>query len=156
MKYTANIEGFEGQNIEVKNGFWTGPKLFVNGAPFQIESKQGGLILQRNDGKQVIVNWKPQSLGLDVPKLNVDGKTISLVDPLKWYQWVWVGWPVILIAIGGLLGAIAGMVAFSINTKIFRSKMNNGLKYVVSGVVSILLVIAYYIAAVIITQFIKR
>ena len=156
MGYTANIEGFEGQNIEVNIGFWTGPKLLVNGNPAQKGSKRGEMVLQRNDGKQVVATWKPQFLGLDVPQLNVDGKTITLVEPLKWYQWVWGGWPVFLLFVGGALGAIAGMIGFSINAKIFRTEMSDVLKYVVSGVVSVLAVVAYFVFAVIFSLLLNR
>lgn len=156
MGYTTNIEGFEGQNIEVNTSFWTGTKLLVNGDPAQKGNKRGEMILQRNDGKQVIATWKPQFLGLDVPQLTVDGKPVILVEPLKWYQWVWSGWPIILLFIGGALGAIAGMVSFSINTKIFRTEMNDALKYIASGIVSVLAVIAYFVAAVIVSLLINR
>ncbi len=156
MSYAANIEGLEGQNIEANVSFWTGPKLLVNGVPAQKGSKRGEMVLQRNDGKQIIATWKPQFLGLDVPQLNVDGKTINLVEPLKWYQWVWGGWPVFLLFVGGALGAIAGMVSFYINSKIFRTEMNDVLKYMVSGVVSVLAVVAYLIAAVIFSLVINR
>ncbi len=149
MGYTANIEGFEGQNIEVNIGFWSGPKLLINGNPAQKGNKRGEMILQRNDGREVIAIWKPQFSGLDVPQLSVDGKIVILVEPLTWYQLVWGGWPVILLFIGGLLGAIAGVVGFSINAKVFRSGMNDIMKYVVSGIVSALAVGAYSIVVII-------
>lgn len=156
MSYRANIDGFEGQNIEVTVSFWSGPKLLINGEPAQKGSKRGEMILQRNDGKQVIANWKQQVLGLDVPQLIVDGKTTNLVEPLKWYQLVWGGLPALLVFVGGALGAIAGMIGFSINTKIFRTEMNDVLKYLVSGAVSVLSVIAYFIAALIFSMLIGR
>ena len=156
MSYKANIEGFEGQNIEVTVSFWSGPKLLINGNPAPKGSKRGEMMLQRNDGKQVIASWKPQVLGLDVPQLIVDGKVTNLVEPLKWYQWVWGGWPVLLVFMGGVLGAVAGMIGFIINAKIFRTKMNDVLKYVISGVVSVLAVIAYFVAAIIFSLLMGR
>jgi hypothetical protein len=95
-------------------------------------------------------------LGLDVPQLVVDGKTINLVDPLKWYQWIWGGWPVFLLFIGGALGAVAGMIGFFINAKIFRTEMNEALKYLVTGAVSVFAVVAYLVAAVIVSVLINR
>jgi hypothetical protein len=133
MSYKANIDGFEGQNIEAAVGFWSGPKLLVNGEPAQKGSKRGEMILQRNDGKQVIATWKQQILGLDIPQLIVDGKTTNLVEPLKWYQLVWGGLPALLVFMGGALGALAGIIGFSINTKIFRTEMHDVLKYLASA-----------------------
>ena len=89
MSYTAKIEGLENQNIEAKVSFWSGPKLLVNGEPAPKGTRRGEMVLQRNDGKQVTARWKTQFLGLDVPQLTVDGKTVYLVEPLKWYQWAW-------------------------------------------------------------------
>lgn len=154
MGYPLNLEGFEGQNIEGTVSFWTGPKLLVNGAPAPKGSKRGEMLLQRNDGRQVTAAWKPQLLGLDIPQLTVDGKTINLVEPLKWYQWVWGGWPLFLLFLGGALGALAGILGFIINTKIFRGNLGSLLKYVLTGVVSVLAVIAYFIAASLFTALI--
>lgn len=151
MSYTVNIEGFEGQQIEVNVGFWSGPKLLVNGGPAPKGNKRGEMVLQRNDGRQVVATWKPQILGFDVPQLLVDGKAVNLIEPLKWYQWIWGGWPVVLLFVGGALGAIAGLVGFSINAKIFRTEMSEVLKYVVTGAVSVLAVLAYFVVALVIS-----
>ncbi len=145
MSYTVNIEGFEGQKIEVKVSFWTGAKLFVNGIQAPRGPKRGEMVLQRNDGSQAYVTWKPQAFGLDVPQLVVDGKTINLVPPLKWYQWVWSALPILLVFWGGLLGGIAGVIAFSINTQIFRSQSNEVLKYVFTGLITIVAAVIYLI-----------
>lgn len=155
MGYTATIEGFEGQKIEVNVGFWSGPKLLVNGQPAPKGQKRGEMVLQRNDGRQVVASWKPQALGFDVPQLVVDGKAVNLVEPLKWYQWVWGGWPVLLLFFGGALGAIAGVLGFSINAKIFRTEMSEVLKYVVTGAVSVLAVVAYFIVALVVSMLIN-
>ena len=90
-------------------------------------------------------------MGLDVPRLDVDGKQINVVEPLKWYAWVWSGLPILLIFIGGALGALAGIVAFGINTQIFRSSRNTGLKFVLTAVVSVLAVAVYLALAVLVS-----
>ena len=149
MGLLANIEGFEGQKIEAKVSFWTGPRLFVKGVPAPKGLRRGEMVLQRNDGRQIYAVWKPQILGLDVPKLVVDGKTINLAPPLKWYQWIWSALPILLIFWGGLMGAITGVIAFSINTNIFRSSQNEAMNYALTGVVSVLAVIVYIFAALI-------
>lgn len=147
MGYTVNLEGFEGQNIEARNSFWSGAKLIINGNPAPKGAKRGEMLLQRNDGRQVTAKWRPQGLGLDVPQLEVDGKVINLVAPLKWYQWLWSALPIVLVFVGALLGAVTGLVAFYLNGKIFRSQMNGALKYVLTGAVSLLAVAVYFIVA---------
>ncbi len=156
MSYVANIEGFEGQNIAVEVSFWSGPKLMINGGTAPKGSKRGEMLLQRNDGQQAVASWRQQFLGLDVPQLVVDGKIVKLVEPLRWYQYVWGGLPVLLIFGGGALGAIAGLIGFSINIRVFRTGPNSAMRYVVSGAVSALAVAAYFVVAILFTLLINN
>jgi hypothetical protein len=147
MGYPVNIKGFEGQKIEVDVSYLAGARLMVNGKQAPKGSNRGDMLLKRNDGRQVTAVWKPQALGFDVPKLVVDGQTIQLVEPLKWYQWLWSGLAVALVAIGGMLGAVIGLIALSFNAGLFRSDRSPVMKYVITGAVSAAAVILYLIAA---------
>lgn len=150
MDYFPEIEGFEGQNIEVKTSSWAGPKLLINGQLAEKGAKRGDMVLHRNDGRQVTATWKSQMLGLDAPQLVVDGKAVNLVEPLQWYQWVWSGWPILLVFIGGALGAIVGIIGFSISARLFRTNLNGFLKYIVTGLISIAAVLVYLVGATVI------
>ncbi|MFO7583722.1 MAG: hypothetical protein R6W69_03250 [Anaerolineales bacterium] len=150
MRYPVHLEDFDGQNIEVDVNFWSGSKLLVNGEPAPKGEKRGEFALQRNDGKQAVATWKPQALGFDVPQLVIDGKPVSLVEPLKWYQWVWGGIPVLLVFVGGFLGAIFGILAFMLNAKVFRADVSAIMKYVITAVISFVAVFAYFVIAVIV------
>jgi hypothetical protein len=155
MSYSTGIEGFEGQNVEVKTSFWTGPKLLINSAPAPKGKKRGEMLLQRNDGRQVSAVWRQQFMGFDVPQLIVDGKVINIVEPLPWYQWLWVSLPILLVFMGGIPGTIIGIIAFTINAKTFRTELNDILKYLATGAVSILAAIIYFIVALLITIFMQ-
>jgi hypothetical protein len=155
LKYKVNIEGFEDQLIEVSVSFWSGPKLFINGEAAIKGENRNEMVLQRNDSRQITATWKPQIMGFDVPQLLVDGKVVRLVEPLKWYQWAWGGLPVLMAFAGGALGALIGLVAFSINAKIFRSGLNDVMKYVVSGGISILCIVTYLVLATIVSLLIS-
>lgn len=143
MSYPVKIEGFEGQKIEVEVNYLAGAQLLVNGQKAPNGKNRGEMLLKRNDGRQVVAVWKPQVLGFDVPLLVVEGRAIRLVEPLKWYQWVWSALPVALAAEGGMLGAIIGLIALSFNAGLFRSKRSEVMKYVVTGAVSAAAVILY-------------
>jgi hypothetical protein len=145
MNYYPEIAGFEGQKIDAQVSFWSGPKLLINGAPAAKGAKRGEMLLQRNDGGQVTAKWKLQLLGLDTPQLVVGEQTINLVEPLKWYQWAWGGLPALLLFAGGGLGAIAGLIGFSLSLKVFRSQLSAPVKYLLSAVVSILAIVIYII-----------
>ncbi len=146
MKYPIRLAGFEGQQIEVQPpGFWSGPRLLVNGKP-PPKDKRGQMVLRRNDGTTALATWRPTLFGLDMPQLVVDGRAISVVKTLQWYEWVWSALPIALIAIGGLLGALIGVIAFSINTRLFRSSLNLVSKFVMTTLVSAICVVIYFIA----------
>lgn len=148
MNYALNLVGFEGQAIEVQSaGFLTGPKLLINGQPAAKGPRRGQMALRRTDGREVIATWKPQFMGLDVPQLVVDGSTVHVTSPLPWYVWVWSGLPIALIFVGGAIGALAGVIGFSINTRIFRSSWSAVAKFGLTGVVSLVTVVAYALLA---------
>ncbi len=93
MRYPVHLEGFEGQTLEVQpGGLFSGPKVFVNHQPAP-KGKGREVILRRNAGTGVAATLKPIFFGLDVPQLVVEGKTIRVVEPLKWYVWAWIALP---------------------------------------------------------------
>ena len=145
MAYSVELEGFEGQNIEVKPAsFFAGTKLFVNGEPALKGPERRQMILRKDDGTEVIVAWKSNPLGLDPPVLVVGKKMINIIEPLKWHDWVWVGLPIIIIIIGGNIGAIVGLLGFHANTKIFYSELNKLVKYVLAVGITIAMVIIHF------------
>jgi len=149
MGYKVNAEGFEGQDIEIVVSFWTGTKLLVNGEKAGKGLKRGQLLLKRNDGKEVIAMLKQKMLGLDVPQIEIDGKIIDLSKPLTWQQWLFAGSPVVVLFLGGALGAAIAIVGIYLNVKIFRSELSDVLKYILSIVVTASLIVGYLIFSVI-------
>ena len=144
MAKSLQLEGFEGQNIEVVPArFLTPAKLLVNGMPAPKGKHPGESQLIRNDGREVVVKWKPQIL--DMPKLVVDGKTIDIVKPLHWYEWIWVALPVLLIFTSRAFAGFLGLIAYIINAKIFRSDLSILSKFALSFLVSLLTLLAYYL-----------
>ncbi len=157
MNYPLTLEGFEGQTLEVKpGGFFKGPQLLVNGQPVTKGPKRGQMVLRRTDGREVTATWRPALLGFDVPRLEVDGKQLSVVEPLKWYEWVWGGLPILLVFLGGALGALAGAIAFGVNIQIFHSTRNAVVKFILTAVVSVLAVAVYFVLAIMFAQALGR
>lgn len=150
MEIRPVIEGFEGQDIVVKSSLLSGTKMFINDQKAPKGQRWGEMALTRNDGRVVTAMWKPQMLGFDTPQLMVEGKTIQLVDALKWYEMVFAGLPIILVFIGGLLGAIVGVLAFTASTSIFRSEINKFSKYALAGLITIFAVLIYLVLATVI------
>jgi hypothetical protein len=92
---------------------------------------------------------------LDVPQLVVEGNVISLVEPLKWYHWAWGGLPIVLVFVGGALGGIAGFTAFAVNSRIFRADLGGFEKFALTGIVSLVAGLVYFIGAMLLTMLIR-
>lgn len=145
MRYKLEIEGFEGQEIEVvPPGFFSSAKLIVNGQPAQRHGMTGTMVLIRNDTTAVEAKWVPAGLGLDTPLLSVDGQIIAFSEPLKWYSWAWAGWVVVVLVIAGnVLGMLVGLIALLFNVQILRIGLPRWARYALVGVISILALVAY-------------
>lgn len=141
MKYKVEIKGFEGQNIEVQTGVFSSPKLFVDGVPVPVDKKTDRMILQHKDGTQYRCKWNQRSFGLDVPALEVEGIPVQVVSPLHWATWVWCVLPVLMLFIGGAIGAFIGIIGAGVNIIIFRTGMKTYLKFILTAAVLILVVV---------------
>ena len=141
MKLRPVIEGCEGQDIEVHSSLISGTRLFINGqrAPKGAESRT--MSLTCNDGRVVTARWKQQLLGFDIPQLEVDGKTYVLTPPLEWYEMLMAAIPIVLAVIGGLLGAVIGLLAFGVSASIFRTGLDKAVKFILALVVIFIAVI---------------
>ncbi len=130
MRIPLQLEGFGKQKVEYEApGLITGGHLLINGKAAPQGEKPGTLTLKRPDGKTIQAMFKPRLLGLDLPDLVVDGKTLTLTEPMSVISAVWSAAPLVLIVIGGLLGGLVGAVAVWINLYVFRTRMNKVLKY---------------------------
>lgn len=155
MRYPVHLEGFDGQTLEIQpGGLFSGPKVFVNHQPAP-KGKGREVILRRTDGTSVTATLKPSVLGLDVPQLIVEGKTIRAIDPLKWYIWAWIALPILLVFVGGALGGIVGWLGFMTNAKVVRSKMDGLAKFALTAAVSVLVVAAFLAAVVALGGYLK-
>jgi hypothetical protein len=82
-----------------------------------------------------------------VPQVVIDGQVIRVVEPLRWYQWIWAGLPILLIFGGGAIGGALGFLATSVNTRIFRSEMDGFAQYGLVAITSFGAVVVYFILA---------
>jgi hypothetical protein len=102
------------------------------------------MILVRDDTTAVEAKWVPTSLGLDVPFLSVGGRVISFAEPLRWYQWAWAGWSVVVLVVAGnIIGMIPGLLATLFNIQVFRSELSRWLQYLITVAASILALLVY-------------
>ena len=155
MQHYVPAEGFEGRQLVVQSaGFFSGPRLMLDGQPAPKGPKRGQLLLRRNDGVDVIAQLR--RLFVDpIPQVTVDGKAIKIAEPLPWYVWVWSGWPMVLLLMGGALGAGLGAAATMINGRVFRTNMHGALKFALTGAISLVAALVYFTLAIILNQAIR-
>jgi len=140
MDHPVQLPGFEGREVFVRvpsvfdaAKAFKGPELWVDGQAAAKGSKKGQYFLKRGDGQEVLVKLKTS---IDpTPVIEIEGKKVQVVAPLKWYQVVWSCLPIILLT-GGMIGGVVGALALMFNIRLFREDIKPGFKYLLSGAVS--------------------
>ncbi|MFQ5770275.1 MAG: hypothetical protein ACE5HX_07050, partial [bacterium] len=145
MDINIPVKGFEGRGFLLRTGFWLGPKLFIDGKLLKksktaVWTRKVTYFVRDNAGKLVEVNLQGGVLDL-VPAVEVSGRVYHLVQPFTWYQKTWIGFPMLLVFIGGLIGIVLGTAATLVNARLLRSAQGAFGKYLQSGVVSVLTVV---------------
>ena len=92
-------------------------------------------LLRRNDGTTLTARLQPAKLG-SILEVVVGDQVISVMEPLTWYQWIWIGFPFLLVVGGGCIGGAIGGACAMINLRLFRSQANPFAQYAATGVVS--------------------
>src|SRR5512140_2898150 len=100
------ISGFESRKVVVRSpGIFSGPKLLIDDEI--VKGSWGKYTLRRSDSKEIAARVVNNFID-PVPQLIVDGRLYTPIPPLPWIQLVWAGAPLLLLFIGGLLGAVFG------------------------------------------------
>src|SRR5688572_11440231 len=110
---------FRIQKLAVQTAGWfAGPTLLVNGAAAK---KQKGRFTVRSDaGQDTTVELKYNFLD-PIPKVRIAGDAVHIVPPLRWYEYAWIGAPILLIFLGGAIGGFVGALAAIASGHVFRS-----------------------------------
>lgn len=149
MRYVVAVDGFEGREIAVETkGLFSSMTLVADGVPAPKGEKNGEFVLTRNDGHQVVARFRSVFFLDPLPQLIVDDRTYQVAEPLKWYQWLWSGIPILLYFSGGALGVLLGSIGLFANARLFRSKLTPLLKYAATSLITFLTVTAFYISVV--------
>jgi hypothetical protein len=151
-RYPVDIPGCENKKVEIQlAGFITPAKLFVNGEQAQPGKRRNELILNCKNGKPISV-FVHSAFFDTVPRLRVDGKTIHVVPPLKWYEYVWSGLPLSLALNGGMLGAFLAILGFILNIRVARSTLSPLLRFAAIGSITMMAWLIYLTLVVLITS----
>jgi hypothetical protein len=145
--YPITYPGLERLNLAVKPAGFFGPQLLQNGVA--LKKQKGCYTVVNSTGQQVSIKLKGRFMD-PVPRVVIGSDTIDLAPALKWYEYTWAGFPIILLAVGGALGGGLGAAAAFSNMNTFRSDRSTAAKFVLTGLTSFAAAGTWFILAMLI------
>jgi hypothetical protein len=128
-------------------GMLRGAKLLQSGS--QLRGKRMTFEVRDDADRSRVVRIKGRFLD-PLPVIEIDGEPIHLGRSLTWYEYAWMGIPVVLVTIGGALGGALGFAAAYGNARIFRGDRSAPAKYALTGLVSLGTAVAFLVLATVI------
>jgi Zn-dependent protease len=146
MRIEIKHPAFKAQRLSVETAsIFTGPKLKLNGT---VAKRSGRSYLVISDtGQEVAVKVLYNFLD-PIPKVKIGEETIELAKPLKWYEYMWIGIPMLLVFAGGALGGFVGAGSTVVNGRIFRSDRGALSKYALAAVTTVAGTALFFVIAV--------
>lgn len=124
MTHDFQLADFPGTTFQLQTSIWTGrSRLYKDGALLEQTKEKGKpfLIPSATDADVVRAFPKPSYPDL-VPVLEINGVTHRVVEKLPWYEYVLGGLPLLLLFIGGGIGAGIGALSTYTNYGILRKQ----------------------------------
>jgi hypothetical protein len=147
MELPITHPAFRTQKLAVETaGFFRGARLLVNGDPAQ--RIKGKYTVKSDGGTEVSVELKANFLDA-VPKAKIGDDLVELARALTWYEYFWLGIPILLVFIGGGLGALVGIFAVYSSARVFRADLNAFAKYAFTGLISIGAFVVFAVLAIV-------
>lgn len=142
---------FKGRGLCVRSGFWSGSRVFVDGQPLKRLSrkyftKRRSYRAKDNAGNVVDIHLRVVPFD-PVPRVEVDGHLYKLARRWRWYEYVWILFPLMLGMQGGAIGGFLGGAAAATNGRIFRTQPTTFRKIVFSTL-ALLSAVSLYLTVV--------
>ncbi|TAL85357.1 MAG: hypothetical protein EPN74_08330 [Rhodanobacter sp.] len=146
MEFVVVYPAFKRQQLMIRAaGFFRRSEVLLNGITVQ---RVKGKYPVRND-EQAMVAVQLRSRFFDaIPAVRIGNATVDLVAPLRWYEQLWVGLPILLLFVGGTLGAGIGSFAALVNSRIFRDERHIDFRYLLAGLVTLAAGVSFVVLAV--------
>jgi hypothetical protein len=144
MQLEVQDPSFKTQRLSVQTASWLGgPQLLLNGTRAQKTKRR--YLVKDDSGAETTIQLNYNFLD-PIPKVKIGEKIVELASPLKWYEYVWIGIPFILVFTGGALGGLIGALSANASGKIFRGNRSLLAKYSLSALISFGGLITFIIA----------
>lgn len=145
MQFPLAVPGFESRQLAIElPGIFSGAKLIYNGQAAPKGPGRGQFLLLRSDGSRAAAQLKTTNFLDPLPQVVIDGKAYKAAEPLKWYHWVWIALPLLLVFIGGALGGALGGAATAFNARVFRTSSSRAIQFLLSSLISEVAVVLYF------------
>lgn len=136
---------FAGRGLAVRAaGLLKGPRLLIDGG--EVRGRRFQFSLRDNSGSDRTIRLRTNWVD-PVPRVEIDGQTIQLARPFAWYEYVWIGLPIVLLFAGGALGGLFGGLAMYSSGHVFRSKRRGFAEYGLTGLISLAAVLVFLAVA---------
>jgi hypothetical protein len=146
MRIEVKHPAFKSQRLSVEtSSLLAGPKLLLNGAI--VKRQKGRYPVVSDSGAQMLIQMRYNLID-PVPAFTIGEDALKLVEPFRWYEYVWSGLPILLVYAGGALGGLVGGVATMANGRIFRSERRSIAKYGLAGLTTVSAVGVFFALAI--------
>jgi hypothetical protein len=154
MRIEVKHPAFKTRRLEVEPAsFFAGPKLFLNDV---LQKRKGTQYTIASDSGQELPVKVLYNFLDPIPKLKIGDDTLILAKPLQWYEYVWIGIPMLLVFVGGAVGGFIGAGSTVINGRIFRSDRSSSAKYGLAAVITVAATVTFFAIAVAIQIAIRK
>jgi Zn-dependent protease len=135
MRIPIQHPAFKSKGLSVEPAsFFSGPKLLLDGVA--VKKQKGRYPVVSDSGQQVLIQVRYNLLD-PIPTVKIGDAAVELAKPLQWFEYAWIGVPMLLVFAGGALGGFVGAGSTVVNGRIFRSDRSAVSKYALAAVTSI-------------------
>jgi hypothetical protein len=146
MRIGIRHPAFKSKHLSVEQAsFFSGPKLFLDGVV--VKKLKTGYPVASDSGQTVLIQMRYNLLD-PIPTIKIGDAAIELAKPLRWFEYAWIGLPMLLVFAGGALGGFVGGGSTVVNGRIFRSERSTVAKYALAAVTTVAGAAVFFVIAV--------
>lgn len=150
MRIEIKHPAFKSQRLSLESAsIFVGPKLLLNGVV--VRRKGFSYLVGSDSGQQLKIRIIYNFLD-PIPKVKIGEETIELAKPLQWFEYAWIGVPMLLVFAGGALGGFVGAGSTVVNGRIFRSDRGAVSKYALAAATTVAGTAVFFVIAVAISM----
>jgi hypothetical protein len=146
MRIGIKHPAFKSKHLSVEQAsFFSGPKLLLDGVI--VKKEKGAYPIASDSGQTVLLQMRYNLLD-PIPTIKIGDAPIQIAKPLRWFEYAWIGLPMLLVFAGGALGGFVGGGSTVVNGRIFRSERSTAAKYALAAATTVTGGAVFFVIAV--------